>query len=132
MRSTFSPIFTSGKMKQMAHLINDISVRLIDSLEEDIQCGGVIDLRDKFDRFSLNNIASCAFGIDAQAFSNKSSDFLQNAKGIASRGLKDALKILIAVLPGGRRILKALGTSVMKSNETMFFFELVKAAIDMR
>ena len=132
MRSTFSPIFTSGKMKQMAHLINNISERLIDSLEEDIQRGGVIDLMDKFDKFSLDNIASCAFGIDAQAFTNQGSDFLKNARGMTNRGLKDALKILTVVIPGGRHILKALGSSVMKSNETMFFFELVKAAVDMR
>ena len=52
---------------------------------------------------------------------------------MSSRGLKDALKILtVALLPGGRFILRALGTSVMKSNETMFFFDLVKAAVEIR
>ena len=133
MRSTFSPIFSSGKMKQMAHLMNEITHRLVDSLEDDIKHGGgVIDLMDKFDRFSLDNIASCAFGIDAQAFTDKDSKFVQNARAITNRGFKDALKILTVLLPGGRQILNGLGTSVMKSKETMFFFDLVKAAIDMR
>ena len=132
MRSTFSPIFSSGKMKQMAHLMNEITQRLVDSLEEDIKHGGVIDLVDKFNKFSLDNIASCAFGIDARAFTDKDSEFVQNAFAMTNRGFRDALKILTVSLPGGRKILNYLGTSVMKSKETMFFFDLVKAAIDMR
>ena len=132
MRSTFSPIFSSGKMKQMAHLMNEITQRLVDSLEVDIKHGGVIDLMDKFDKFSLDNIASCAFGIDAQAFTDKDSKFVKHARAMTNRGFKDALKMLTVMLPGGRLILNCLGTSVMKSKETMFFFDLVKAAIDIR
>ena len=133
MRSTFSPIFSSGKMKQMAHLMNEITKRLVDSLEEDIRSGdGVTDLVDKFDKFSLDNIATCAFGIDARAFTDKDSKFVTNVRSMSSRGPKDGLKVLASMLPGGRAILNLLGTSVMKSEETMFFFNLIKAAIDMR
>ena len=112
--------------------MNEITQRLVDSLEEDIKHGGVIDLVDKFNKFSLDNIASCAFGIDARAFTDKDSEFVQNAFAMTNRGFRDALKILTVSLPGGRKILKYLGTSVMKSKETTFFFNLVKAAIDMR
>ena len=50
-RSTFTPIFTSGKIKGMARLINDISVKLVDSLDADAMSGGEFDARVKFGKF---------------------------------------------------------------------------------
>ena len=65
-RSTFTPVFTSGKIKGMARLINDISVKLVDSLDADAKSGSEFDTRVKFGKFSMDSIASCAFGVDAQ------------------------------------------------------------------
>ena len=50
----------------MVRLINDISVKLVDSLDADAASGDEFDTRVKFGKFSMDSIASCAFGVDAQ------------------------------------------------------------------
>ena len=50
----------------MVRLINDISVKLVDSFDADAASGDEFDTRVKFGKFSMDSIASCAFGVDAQ------------------------------------------------------------------
>ena len=51
---------------------------------------------------SMDSIASCAFGVDAQSFSNRDTKFVQNAREIFRRKLVDGLKFLGLMMPGGR------------------------------
>ena len=81
-RSTFSPIFTSGKMKGMVSFIAEVSSRLADAFEGEADAGNAFDLKDKFGKFSMDTIASCAFGLDAQSFTNGDSRFVQNARSV--------------------------------------------------
>jgi len=69
-RSTFSPIFTSGKMKAMMVFIRETTKRLIDEINQHAKSGTEFELRDVLGKFSMDTIASCAFGVDAQSFSS--------------------------------------------------------------
>ena len=115
----------------MARLINDISVKLIDSLAADAKSGHEFDTRVKFGKFSMDSIASCAFGVDAQSFSNNDTIFVKNAREIFRRKLVDGLKFLSLVMPGGRKLMGAAGISMMKP-ETRFFYNIVKTAVEKR
>jgi cytochrome P450 len=69
-RTTFSPIFTSGKMKGMMVFIQEISKRLTEEIRKKSASGSEIELKDVFGKFSMDTLASCAFGVDAQSFSS--------------------------------------------------------------
>ena len=57
-------------MKAMKVFIDEISIKLIDFFNEKISTqGGIVDLKDVFGRFTMDTIASCAFGVDANSFS---------------------------------------------------------------
>ena len=112
-------------------MINDISVKLVDSLDADAKSGAEFDTRVKFDRFSMDSIASCAFGVDAQSFSNSDTTFVQNAREIFTRKMVDGLKFLSFMMPGGKKIMAASGISMMKP-ETRFFYDIVKTAVEKR
>ena len=81
-RSTVSPIFTSGKMKGMVNFIEEVSNRLVHSFQEVADNGKPIDMKEVFGKFSMDTIASCAFGMDAQSFSSTNSPFVQNARSV--------------------------------------------------
>ncbi len=66
-RSTFSPIFTSGKMKVMMHHINRISANLVEAVGDGVG-GREIDAKLIFQTFSLDALATCAFGVDVGGF----------------------------------------------------------------
>ncbi len=82
MRSAFTPIFTSGKLKGMLPLISKINQELMASLEQDADSNGEFELKDKFGRFTMGTIASCAFGVDSRSFSNEDSQFVQYARRV--------------------------------------------------
>ena len=86
-RSTFSPIFTSGKMKGMTPFIDTVADRLVAAFGEEAKSGEPIDLKEKFGKFSMDTIASCAFGVDAQSFTNTESQFVKNAKAVFRYGI---------------------------------------------
>jgi cytochrome P450 len=69
-RSTFSPIFTSGKMKAMMVFIRETGKRLTDEVGKHAAAASEFELKDVFGKFSMDTIASCAFGVDAQSFSS--------------------------------------------------------------
>ena len=69
-RSTFSPIFTSGKMKAMMVFIEETSRRLTEEFQKHAIAGDEFELKDVFGKFSMDTLASCAFGVDAQSFSS--------------------------------------------------------------
>merc|ERR1719186_2546723 len=72
-RSTFSPIFTSGKMKIMFKFIDNISKNLLEEFDKATAVEEGVELKEIFGKFSMDTIASCAFGVDAESFSNKES-----------------------------------------------------------
>jgi cytochrome P450 len=82
MRSMFSPIFTSGKMKSMMTFIHDVSDQLIKAIDVEVDAGNEIELKKLFGKFSMDSIASCAFGVNASSFKDDSTVFVKNAKEI--------------------------------------------------
>ncbi len=108
-RSAFSPIFTSGKMKTMFPLLKGTSDKLMESLEADVKEDRTIELKSLLGKFSMDTIASCAFGVDAKSFDVAESDFVHHAKNVFRFKPKDILKVIFLVLvPGMGLIFKWL------------------------
>ncbi len=104
-RSAFSPIFTSGKMKAMLPLIKNTSENLLKHIA--IDTNKAVELKELFGKFSMDTIASCAFGVDAKSFDVVQSDFVSNAKNVFKFNAQDVLKILgLILIPGMARIFK--------------------------
>ncbi len=81
-RSTFSPIFTSGKMKSMMTFIHHVTERLMTAVDQKAAKGEEIELKEYFGKFTMDSIASCAFGVEANSFTDPNSEFVKNASDI--------------------------------------------------
>ncbi len=113
LRSTFSPIFTtgktrtciqnnnsscflfSGKIKAMMLFMQHTANAMLECIDKKIEDGSDFELKDMMGRYSMDTIASCAFGVDAQAFTNEKSLFVKYASNAFSQGPKDMFKVLI-------------------------------------
>ena len=62
-RSTFTPIFTSGNMKGMLKFIKEIGVRLNQECHKLAKTGEDFQLKDVYGKFSLDSLANWAFGV---------------------------------------------------------------------
>jgi cytochrome P450 family 9 len=65
-RSTFSPIFTSGKMKMMVQFMHATAKEMADEMGKAAETDSELDMKDLCKKFSMETIASCAFGVSAQ------------------------------------------------------------------
>ena len=131
LRTTFSPIFTSGKMKAMMVFMQESTKKLMGALQPMAESKADIETKDIMGKFSTDVLASCAFGVDGNLFGEPESPFVTNAKAIFTADKWAALRGMMLVIPFGIRILNGLGYSVT-AKETEFFCDVVTSALKHR
>nr|APH81389.1 cytochrome P450 CYP3026B1 [Tigriopus kingsejongensis] len=129
-RSIFSPVFTSGKMKLMMHFMKSISRNLQAEMQEAVDAKGPIDLKELFAKYSMDTIATCGFGVDAGSFTaTGESKFVEHARNTFARKGIDNFKFLCSALPGVNGFCKMLGMPFFKPEETQFFYDIIMQVI---
>jgi len=131
-RTTFSPIFTSGKMKGMLKYIIHVSGGLVEELERKCQQGEEFELKDVFGKFSLDALASSAFGVDGESFKNKDSKFVKSAARIFEQTKLDMIIFSLRMIPGVPDLLSFFNIDTNKPKETKFFKDVIMQTIKMR
>jgi cytochrome P450 len=131
-RSAFSPIFTSGKLRHMLPLLQGIANQLVEEIEKFARSGEIFDAREVFGKYSMESIATCAFGVSADAFTDPNSAFVSNAKNVFCVGAREVLTGLCLLTPYGSKMLKMLGIAIWKPTETNFFIDTISRTIKER
>jgi len=131
-RSSFSPIFTSGKMKWMLRFIVEVSDSLTNELGKKADSNVDFELKEVFGKFSLDSLASCALGINPKSFESGDSRFVRYAARLFQNTIMDMLKIFTRFLPGGVFIHRALGLNIFKPTQTKFFVEILRKTVEER
>ncbi|KAE8746226.1 Cytochrome P450 CYP6 [Frankliniella occidentalis] len=75
LRSKLTPTFTSGKMKSMFYLVRACTDELERYLGAEVLKGGDVEMAEVMGKFSTDVIASCAFGVEANALKDPDSEF---------------------------------------------------------
>jgi len=86
LRSRITTFFTSAKLKSMFHLIKDIGTTLNETISSETSNENTksfsVDVKSFCARFTVDVIASCAFGLEAKSLKSPNSDFFTYAKKI--------------------------------------------------
>jgi len=146
MRSTISPTFSTGKIKAMNDLFNESGEKVVNYLArqvnekcksnnsaEDIDDGIEIDMQNVFGRYTLDVIASVAFGVDSENFSQPNSAFYQMGQRInmaAAMSLSLMLKFLTLVT--APKLFEWLNLSLSDKTALQFFMNVVEKSIQQR
>ena len=78
-RSTFTPIFTSGKMKAMLQFLLETTRGLTGEFQRKARVGEEFELKETFGKFSPDALAFSAFVMDAQYFKDKNCVFVKQS-----------------------------------------------------
>ncbi|KAK0077873.1 hypothetical protein PV325_001280 [Microctonus aethiopoides] len=92
LRAKLSPIFTSGKLKDMFYLLVECANQMgkyLDKIDDEI-----VDMRDVPARFTTDVIGVCAFGLQANAIQDESSLFRQMGKRIFDLNFKNVTRFV--------------------------------------
>ncbi|XP_068147565.1 uncharacterized protein [Drosophila tropicalis] len=99
LRAKLSPVFTSGKMKQMYPLMIEIAKDLETNLSKHSK-SSVVPIKNICARFTTDLIATIAFGIKANSLTAAKSEFFDHNQAIFTPSLGRALDFaIIFVLP---------------------------------
>ena len=86
-----------------------------------------------FGKFSLDALATCAFGVDAQSFSNsESSPFVYHAQQIFTNDLVSGVGGMLRFVPGVAQIFKALNINILHPKSVTFFRDVVLQTLKAR
>ena len=95
-RATFTPIFTSGKLRKMTPLLRAINEKMNDYVLKFAQSQTQFETKDLAGKFSLDGLASCAFGVETGSFDGEDSEFLYHGKGVFKFGTSELVKMVFA------------------------------------
>nr|XP_023024821.1 probable cytochrome P450 6a13 [Leptinotarsa decemlineata] len=100
-RQQLTPCFTSGKMKGMFPLLEKSAIRMMKYVEDETKNCTCLEARELCVRFTLENVAYCAFGIEGKCFDEQCSKFKQLAdEFFDSQSLWQKIKFtLLSVAP---------------------------------
>ena len=130
-RSSLTPIFTSGKMKHMLKFVVDVSKGLFTEMERQTE-KGEFELKEVTGKFSLDALATCAFGLDFDSFGGESSNaFVENAAEVFKQDIWTAV-LFLKFIPGVGKLFEIFNFNVQKPKQVKFFKEIVTKTLKQR
>jgi len=134
LRKGLSPTFSSGKIKGMLDLLDGGVNQMITHLEEVTKKDSVVDIKDVFQKMTLDVIARCAFGIESNSFANPDNKMLGSGRNIFEEfilrdsfstgiqhmfnALGSILESLIDILPSDYKSLWEIGHKICLERES--------------
>ncbi|XP_048237771.1 cytochrome P450 3A24-like [Haliotis rufescens] len=133
LRNIISPTFSGNKLRSMCAKIDECAVTLTKNLAHAAENEEIITTKDYFGAFTMDVIASTAFGIDIDSQNNFHNVFITQAKKVFDNNvLQSPVMSLIILFPSLQRVAKALGFSSFPKSTRKFFVSSLKEMITMR
>lgn len=120
--------FTGNKMRQMFDLVVESTTKFLANVKTVQNVD--IELKDTFSRFTTNMIASTAFGLEVDAFTDPRHEFYLAGKKITNfDGIQGVKMLLLDVIP---KIMKMLRISFLDAAICDYFRGVVLSAMAYR
>lgn len=130
LRAKLSPVFTSGKLRDMFHLIVECSRNFETYLDKEIAKGEPIECRELTAKFTTDVIGSCAFGIDMNSMSDEEGEFRRLGRQVFATNLENAIRFKLKQFCP--KFYALLGYVIPDNKYTPFFTKVVADTIKYR
>ncbi|XP_032225261.1 cytochrome P450 3A29 [Nematostella vectensis] len=127
-RSTLTPTFTSGKLRQMTPKMRESCDTLMDKIGKVADTGESVDILGMFSPMSLEIILSTAFGIDSQVQKNPNNTFSDKAKEI----FKSPTFLRMFLMLPFASVLFKIFRFLIQNNNIKYFIDLSKEILSKR
>ncbi|XP_055595395.1 probable cytochrome P450 6a13 [Uranotaenia lowii] len=130
LRTKLTPTFTSGKMKAMFGIVQNIADNLTKCLIDDVGEGADLEMKDYLARFTTDVIGGCALGLDCNSFEDPNNQFRYvGRKLFDTPKAPPQLAVLLKNYPDWGR---ALRFRSLHEDASEFFFNTVKNTLEHR
>lgn len=129
LRNKLSPVFTSGKIKMMYSTISTKGDNLVKAIEKASRSGSV-EMKDISNRFTIDAISSCAFGMEANTLNFEHPEIVNIFKQIlGDEGPNVFYNLFLFAFP---EISKFLNLRQFNDKITNFFYDVIGGSIKSR
>ncbi|XP_029925845.1 cytochrome P450 3A27-like [Myripristis murdjan] len=122
-RSTISPCFTSGRLKQVFSFVEQYANRLVGSLEQR-NLSESVDVKTFLAPYSLDVVTSASFSVDTDSINHPDDPIVVHIKRVLKFKLWPIFFLLI--FPFASKLFKLLGISMMDMTSVNFFYGVLK------
>ncbi|XP_011862719.1 PREDICTED: probable cytochrome P450 6a14 [Vollenhovia emeryi] len=130
LRTKLSPVFTSGKLKEMFSLILECADHLVQYMEKIESDTESVECRELAAKYTTDVIGSCAFGIEMNALSDKDSEFRKMGRKVFTPTWRTMMRIRIRqMFPW---LYEMSGYILPQTEVTKFFTSVIAETMDHR
>lgn len=132
MRTQLMPSFSSAKLKAMFEIMQTAGDNMCNYLNGELSPlnGSTINLKDVVERYNIDVIGSCAFGIECNSFVDRNSLFLINAKRCFETPKVKVIRA--ALLMASQRLAKLIGIKSTHEQVAGFFWKIFRDTVKYR
>ncbi|XP_050509163.1 cytochrome P450 6a2-like [Diabrotica virgifera virgifera] len=130
-RAQLTTCFTSGKIKGMYYFIDNTGKRMVKYIEEQLKQAEPLEAREVCVRFTLDNVAACAFGVEGKSFDEPCSELRELADNLFSpEGFVNKLMwMTLSIVP---ELFKYLKIKLVSKEVETKLFDIVKGSLKYR
>nr|CAD7454785.1 unnamed protein product [Timema tahoe] len=128
-RSQITPAFTSGKIKPMFYLMTEVCQEMKTYLEK-VSPQGPVEVKEMSNKYTSDVVASCAYGIKGDAFTNPDAKFLKAGKNLfKASGWGTAKMIILIFFP---KLASFLRLRFISKEVEQFFRSVLRDVLSLR
>ncbi|UJR23769.1 hypothetical protein I4U23_026745 [Adineta vaga] len=131
-RSLISPTFSSAKLKIMYVLMNEVSEAYSKRLLEYADKQEMFDIQQLNSEFTLDNIATCLFGIETNSLQHENVTLINYLKKFFSFNISNLLFLLIYISPRLVKYLEERGYSILPKDSVDYTTNVINQILDRR
>lgn len=129
LRMRLSPVFTTGKLKDMFHLLLNCSDHFEKYLDEIVSKDSIVECRNMTSKFTLDVIGSCAFGLEMNALKEENNQFQRIGRKIFRSTPRVMIRNILKEIPW---FYKNFGYIFDDHDVTKFLTDITRETIEYR
>ncbi|XP_060223956.1 cytochrome P450 3A14-like isoform X2 [Meriones unguiculatus] len=120
-RTFLTPVFTSGRLKEMFSIIQKYGDVLVKNLSLEVEKGKPVAVKDIFGAYSMDVIIGTSFGVNVDSLNNPHDPFVKISKKLLTFNIFTPLIFFGVLFPFLNRIYEKLNICIFPSDAIMFF-----------
>ncbi|XP_053619701.1 cytochrome P450 6B2-like [Plodia interpunctella] len=128
LRNYFTPLFTSGKLKNMTYLMTERADMFLEHIDKIVRDQPEQEVHKLIQKFTISSISACAFGIDMDI--EQDHEFMKSITAFDK--LIFDISYFIEIIMVYPDLMKKFNTSLFPKAIVNFFYDLVRKVVNDR
>ncbi|XP_063090254.1 cytochrome P450 3A9-like [Cavia porcellus] len=124
-RTTMSPTFTSGKLKEMFPIIEQYGDVLVNNLLREAEKGKPVCMKDILGAYSMDVITGTSFGVNTDSLNKPQNSFVEKAKKLVRFNFLDPVILSVVMFSFLTPLYEMLNITIFPNDSMTFFKDFV-------